>query len=60
MRRKTVSMDLEETLIALSIAATTNPTAELTVAQLNRLRGYEIHMTYIPRPSIIPGCGGWV
>lgn len=51
MRRKTVSMDLEETLIALSIAATTNPTAELAVAQLNRLRGCEMHMTHIPTPG---------
>ena len=51
MRRKTVSLDLEETLIALSIAATTNPTAELAVAQLERLRGCEMHMTHIPTPG---------
>ena len=51
MKRKTVSLDLEETLIALSIAATTNPTAELAVAQLGRLRGCEMHMTHIPTPG---------
>jgi len=51
MKRKTVSLDLEETLIALSISATTNPTAELAVAQLGRLRGCEMHMTHIPTPG---------
>ena len=51
MQRKTVSLDLEETLIALAIAATTSPTAELAVAQLGRLRGCEMHMTHIPTPG---------
>jgi uncharacterized protein (UPF0371 family) len=51
LRRKTVSLDLEETLIALSIASTTNPTAELAMAQLKRLRGCEVHMTHIPTPG---------
>jgi len=49
--RKTVSLDLEETLIALSIASTANPTAELAMAQLQRLRGCEMHMTHIPTPG---------
>ena len=51
MKRKTVSLDLEETLVALSIAATTSPTAELAVAQLGLLRGCEMHMTHIPTPG---------
>jgi uncharacterized protein (UPF0371 family) len=51
LRRKTVSLDLEETLIALSIAGTANPTAELALAQLKRLRGCEVHMTHIPTPG---------
>ena len=51
MRRKTVSLDLEEALIALAIAATASPTAELAVGQLNRLRGCEMHMTHIPTPG---------
>ena len=51
MKRKTVSLDLEETLIALSIAATTSPTAELAIAQLAPLRGCEMHMTHIPTPG---------
>ncbi len=51
MKRKTVSLDLEETLVALSIAATTSPTVELAVAQLERLRGCEMHMTHIATPG---------
>jgi uncharacterized protein (UPF0371 family) len=51
LRRKTVSLDLEETLIALSIASTTNPTAELAMEQLKHLQGCEIHMTHIPTPG---------
>ncbi len=51
MQRRTVSLDLEETLVALAIAATTNPTAEMAVAQLGRLRGCEMHMTHIPTPG---------
>ena len=51
LRRKSVSLDLEETLIALSIASTTNPTAELAMSQLERLRNCEVHMTHIPTPG---------
>ena len=51
MKRKTVSLDLEETLVPLSIAATTSPTAELAVAQLEHLRGCEMHMTHIATPG---------
>ncbi len=51
LRRKNVSLDLEETLIALSIASTTNPTAELAMSQLKRLRSCEVHMTHLPTPG---------
>ena len=51
LQRKSVSLDLEETLIALSIASTTNPTAELALAQLKRLAGCEVHMTHMPTPG---------
>ena len=37
----------DETLIALSICAATNPTAELAMAQLDKLRGCEVHSTVI-------------
>ena len=37
----------DEILIALSICATTNPTAELAIKQLSKLRGCEAHSTVI-------------
>jgi uncharacterized protein (UPF0371 family) len=45
------SLDLEETLIALSISATTNHTAELAMKKLIGLKGCEVHMTHIPTPG---------
>ncbi|MFH1553173.1 MAG: DUF1846 domain-containing protein [Candidatus Omnitrophota bacterium] len=48
---KTVSMDLEETLIALSISAATNPTAQLAMEQLKELKGCEVHITHMPTPG---------
>ena len=43
--------DVEETLIALSISATTNPTAQFAMEKLSDLRGCEVHMTHIPTPG---------
>jgi len=45
------SLDLEETLIALSISSTTNNTTELAMGKLNQLGGCEMHMTHIPTPG---------
>jgi uncharacterized protein (UPF0371 family) len=45
------SLDLEETLIALSISATTNHTAEIAMKKLEELKGCEVHMTHIPTPG---------
>jgi uncharacterized protein (UPF0371 family) len=45
------SLDLEETLIALSISATTNHTAELAMNKLKELNSCEVHMTHIPTPG---------
>jgi uncharacterized protein (UPF0371 family) len=45
------SLDLEETLIALSISATTNHTAELAMKKLVELKDCEVHMTHIPTPG---------
>ncbi len=47
-KSKSVNLDLEETLIALSISAATNPTAQLAMESLNELSGCEAHMTHIP------------
>ncbi len=37
----------DETLIALSISAATNPTAEMAMEQLDKLRGCEVHSSVI-------------
>jgi uncharacterized protein (UPF0371 family) len=42
------SLDLEETLIALSISAMSNPAAQLALEILPELRGCEMHITHIP------------
>jgi len=48
---KTVSLDLEEVLIALSISAATNPTAQEAMEKLKELKGCDAHMTHIPTPG---------
>lgn len=45
------SMDLKEALIALSISAATNPTAQLAMEKLKDLSGCEVHMTHMPTPG---------
>ena len=51
LSEKTVSLDLDEALIALSISATTNPAAQLAIEKLKDLRGCEVHITHIPTPG---------
>jgi len=51
MNAETASLDLDETLIALAISATTNSTAELALEELNELKGCEVHMTHAPTPG---------
>jgi uncharacterized protein (UPF0371 family) len=51
LHEKTVSMDLEEALIALSVSATTNSAAQLAIEKLKELHGCEVHMTHIPTPG---------
>ncbi len=51
LNKSTVSLDLEETLIALSISATSNPTAQLAMEKLKELEGCEVHMTHMPTPG---------
>ncbi len=48
---ESVSLDLEEALIALSVSSSTNPAAQLAMEKLNELKGCEAHMTHIPRPG---------
>jgi len=49
--KQTVSLDLEETLIALGIGAAANPAAQLATEKRGALAGCEIHMTHIPTPG---------
>jgi uncharacterized protein (UPF0371 family) len=49
--RDSISLNLEETLIALSISSTTNPTALEAMRQLPKLSGCELHLTHLPTPG---------
>jgi len=51
LHEKSLSLDLMETLIALSISATVNPAAQLAMEKLEDLRECEVHMTHIPTPG---------
>ena len=51
LNEKTLSLDLVETLIALSISATANPAAQLAMEKLVALRGCEVHVTHMPTPG---------
>ncbi|MEI8350494.1 MAG: DUF1846 domain-containing protein [Candidatus Omnitrophota bacterium] len=51
LNSKTLNLDLEEALIALSISAATNPAAQLAMEKLKDLKGCEMHMTHIPTPG---------
>jgi uncharacterized protein (UPF0371 family) len=48
---RTISLDLEETLITLGISAATSPTAQFAMEKLKELRGCEVHMTHLPTPG---------
>ena len=51
LRRREVSLDLEETLIALSISASSNPAAQAAMERLPLLRNCDVHVTHIPTPG---------
>jgi uncharacterized protein (UPF0371 family) len=51
LRGKRLSLDLEETLIALSISGTTNPAAQSAIEKLKEIRGCDVHLTHIPTPG---------
>ena len=48
---KSISLNLDETLIALSMSAATNPTAEAAMKKLSELKECNVHMTHIPTPG---------
>jgi uncharacterized protein (UPF0371 family) len=49
--RSAPSLDLEETLIALGISSTANPTARMAMERLPDLRGCEVHLTHMAPPG---------
>ncbi|MGD2121211.1 MAG: DUF1846 domain-containing protein [Gemmatimonadota bacterium] len=51
LNRERVSLDVEETLIALGLSAATDPQADAATRQLPALRGLEVHMTHMPSPG---------
>jgi len=51
LNSKTISLDLEETLIALSVSITTNPTGQIAMTTLKQLNNCEVHLTHIPTPG---------
>ncbi len=48
---RSVSLDLEETLIALAVSAMNNPTAQMAMEHLKDLARCEVHLTHIPTPG---------
>jgi len=48
LRMKSVSLDLDEMLIALGISSATNPAAAAAVGHLTDLAGCEFHTTHLP------------
>jgi uncharacterized protein (UPF0371 family) len=55
LNSRTVSLDLGEILIALSISAAVNPAAQVAVEKLKDLNGCEVHLTHIPTPGDAAG-----
>jgi uncharacterized protein (UPF0371 family) len=51
LNARSLSLDLDEALIALSISGATNPAAQLAVEKLKALAGCEVHLTHIPTPG---------
>jgi len=51
LKGKSVSLDLEEALIALSTSTPANSAAQLGMEQLKYLKGCEMHTTHIPTPG---------
>jgi uncharacterized protein (UPF0371 family) len=51
LRHDSISLNVAECLLALSVSATTNPTARTAMEQLTKLRGCEVHLTHLPSPG---------
>ncbi len=51
LQTRQLSLNLEETLIALSVSAITNPAAQVAMEKLTELRNCEMHLTHMPTPG---------
>lgn len=51
LQSKSLSLDLEETLISLSIGAAANSRIKEALSRVKELRGCEMHMTHVPTPG---------
>ncbi len=51
LKGREVSLNLDETLIALGISASANPAAQAAIEKLPELRGCEVHITHMPTPG---------
>jgi uncharacterized protein (UPF0371 family) len=51
LQRKNLSLNLEETLIALSVSAAGNPAAHMAMEKLSALRDCDVHLAHIPAPG---------
>jgi uncharacterized protein (UPF0371 family) len=51
LNRKVASLDVDETLIVLSVSALFNPAAQMAMEQLKYLANCEVHLTHIPTPG---------
>ena len=49
--KKDLTLDLEETLIALSINAAHDASAEKAMGKLKELKGLEVHLSHMPTPG---------
>jgi uncharacterized protein (UPF0371 family) len=45
------SLDVDETLIVLSISALSNPAGQMALEKLKYLQDCEVHLTHIPTPG---------
>ena len=50
-RNSLVSLDLTETLTALSVSSPSNPAASLALSKLDALRDCEMHLSHMPPPG---------
>ncbi len=51
LKGKMTSLDVDETLIVLSISALSNPAGQMALEKLKYLQDCEVHLTHIPSPG---------